>query len=57
MTVRSRGGGVPDRTVDLWLPDQRLDVRVETGVHESPGYQTGAVGYGTNAYGSEVAAG
>ena len=31
VTVRSRGGGVPDRTVDLWLPDQRLDVRVETG--------------------------
>ena len=40
VTVRSRGGGVPDRTVDLWLPDQRLDVRVETGGHESPGYQT-----------------
>jgi len=50
VTVRSRGGGVPDRTVDLWLPDQHLDVRVETGGRESRGYQT-------SAYGSEVAAG
>ncbi|GAA3712807.1 hypothetical protein GCM10022204_34670 [Microlunatus aurantiacus] len=61
VTVRSRGGGVPDRTVDLWLPDQRLDVRVETGqpsrgYETSPGYQT-SPGYGTSAYGSEVAAG
>ncbi|HEU5486650.1 MAG TPA: hypothetical protein VFU98_17215 [Microlunatus sp.] len=45
VTVRSRGGGVPDRTVDLWLPDQRLDVRVETGSHRP------------DAYGEEVAAG
>ena len=42
VTVRSRGGGVPDRTVDLWLPDQHLDVRLESGVH---------------TYESEVAAG
>ena len=48
VTVRSWGGGVPDRTVDLWLPDERLDVRVETG--HGPAY--GGVGYG-----SEVAAG
>ena len=45
VTVRSRGGGVPDRTVDVWLPDQRLDVRVETGAHQA------------SAYGDEVAAG
>lgn len=48
VTVRSRGGGVPDRTIELWLPDQRLEVRVETGVHEAA--------YGTDAY-DEVAAG
>jgi hypothetical protein len=35
VTVRSCGGGVPDRTVDLWLPDQRLDVRVESGARHS----------------------
>jgi hypothetical protein len=47
VTVRSRGGGVPDRTVDLWLPDQRLDVRVDS--HGSA--------YRTGAYGDEAAAG
>jgi hypothetical protein len=49
VTVRSRGGGVPGRTVDLWLPDQRLLVRVETGAHES--------GYAAVEDGDEVAAG
>lgn len=43
VTVRSRGGGVPDRTVDLWLPDQRLDVRIDAGVHGAarPSYERG----------------
>lgn len=54
VTVRSWGGGVPDRTVDLWLPDERLDVRVETGGH---GSAYGGAGYGSAGYGSEVAAG
>lgn len=49
VTVRSRGGGVPDRSVDLWLPDRRLDVRVEGSRHASP--------YATSPYGSEVAVG
>ncbi|HYI57884.1 MAG TPA: hypothetical protein VEX66_06925 [Microlunatus sp.] len=46
VTVRSRGGGVPDRTVDLWLPDQRLDVRVESGAHRSA--------YGEDTYGAHT---
>ena len=54
VTVRSRGGGVPDRTVDLWLPDQRLDVRVETDGHDIA-YGEGA--YGQITYGQEAAAG
>lgn len=48
VTVRSWGGGVPDRTVDLWLPDERLDVRVEP---------SRGAGYGAAGYESEVAAG
>ena len=49
VTVRSRGGGVPDRTVQLWLPDQHLDVRVEPGARGSA--------YPMGGYGSEAAAG
>lgn len=49
VTVRSRGGGVPDRTVDLWLPDQLLTVRVETHAHGS--------GCASAECGDEVAAG
>lgn len=39
VTVRSRGGGVPDRTVELWLPDQRLEVRVEPTYQIAAGYE------------------
>jgi hypothetical protein len=49
VTVRSRGGGVPDRTVDLWLPDERLDVRVDRASHDA----AGAFG----SFADEVAAG
>lgn len=67
VTVRSRGGGVPDRTVGLWLPDQRLQVRIEPGLHahgsgphpgeahRSGAYENGA--YENGGYESEVAAG
>lgn len=57
VTVRSRGGGVPDRTVDLWLPDQRLEVRVDSRTHADQFTTYGDRAYGERAYGDEVAAG
>lgn len=52
VTVRSRGGGVPDRTVDLWLPDQHLDVRVEPSHDERRAYRGDETpGYGEAAAG------
>ena len=57
VTVRPRGGGVPDRTVDLWLPDQRLDVRVETDLHQTGYGPAGSAAERYAAYGDEVAAG
>ncbi|MDN5761154.1 MAG: hypothetical protein L0H41_02390 [Microlunatus sp.] len=57
--VRSRGGGVPDRTVDLWLPDQHLEVRLDYtggGDHTGGGDYTGGRDHaGVDAFDGQVA--
>lgn len=50
VTVSAKGGGVPDQTVELWLPDADLDVRVEIGSHRSMPHRS-------MSYGREAAAG
>lgn len=55
VTVRSRGGGVPEQTVDLWLPDSQFEVRIESGIRDLHPVQSGQFQSGRSELG--VAAG